>query len=78
MSNVKFKVDMQGVRDFLHSDEVTSHCKQRAEQIQQRAGSGYIVEGRNYPRRAGSVVKAGTDEAYRDNLENNTLLKSLY
>ena len=43
-----------------------------------RAGEGYVMEDRNYPERAGAAVRVDSYEAYRDNLENNTLLKSLY
>jgi hypothetical protein len=43
--------------------------------MQQKAGPGYAVEDRHYPERNGAVVFPNTEEAYYDNLTNNTLEK---
>lgn len=78
MSNVKFVLNKEGVRELMKSDEMREICSSHAAQVQQRAGTGYIAEDRSYPERAGAAVRADTFEARKDNLENNTLLKSLY
>lgn len=77
MSKVKIKLNSQGVRELLKSPEIASACEEQARAVAARAGSGYEVEQRNYPERTGFVVSAETDEARRDNLKNNTLLKAL-
>jgi len=77
MSNFEFKLNSAGVRELLKSEAMKSVLREQASRIQQRAGDGYEVEERNYPERAGAVVKAGSAEAYYDNLHNNTLLKAV-
>ena len=78
MSKVVFDINKAGVRQLLKSDGAKTVCKEYASRIAARAGEGYVMEDRNYPERAGAAVRVDSHEAYRDNLENNTLLKSLY
>lgn len=77
MSNLKIKLNSQGVRELLKSPEIAEACRAQAAAVAGRAGSGYDVEQRSYPERTGYVVSAETEEARRDNLKNNTLLKAL-
>ena len=77
MSKVKFELNKAGVRELLKSTEAGSICMEYANQVQSRAGEGYIVESRRYPERTGAAVYPETYKAVRDNLKNNTLLKSL-
>lgn len=77
MSKMQFKLNGAGVKELLKSDAMKGICRQHASQIAQRAGVGYVVEDRNYPERSGAAVRADSYEAYRDNLENNTLLKAV-
>ena len=78
MSKIKFELNSQGVKELLKSDGAKGVCREYASQIQRRLGDGYVMEDRNYPERSGAAVRADSFEAYRDNMENNTLLKSLY
>lgn len=77
MSKVKVELNSAGVRELLKSPEVMQACKEQADKVAQRAGDGYKVEQRSYPERTGYAVVAGTPEAKRDNLKNNTLQKAL-
>lgn len=77
MSDFRFELDREGVRELLLSDEMAEVCESHAREIQQRAGDGYelsVYKGRN---RVNASVHAETDEALHDNYENNTLLKAL-
>ena len=78
MSRTKFKWNWSGFDEVRKSGGVKQACREQASRIQARAGEGYVVEDRNYPSRSGAAVRPDTPEAYRDNLENNTLLKSIY
>lgn len=76
MSKVKFELNRAGVRELMQSQEMLSVCRSYADEIRNRAGDGYEVDtfiGRN---RANASVYAATNEARRDNYENNTLLKA--
>ena len=77
MSKVKFKLNKKGVGELLKSREMQSVLNQHAYRTQSKAGAGYDVESFVGFDRAHALVYAETSEAKRDNLENNTLLKSL-
>ena len=77
MSKIKIVLNRKGVRELLKSQPIADACGEQAEQVKARAGEGYEVRQRNYPERTGYAVIAETDEAKRDNLKNNTLLKAL-
>lgn len=77
MGNVKIKLNREGVKELLKSAEMQEACRECAERVLARAGDGYVIEPRNYPERSGYAVKADTRQAYKDNYENNTLLRAL-
>lgn len=62
---------------MLYSQEVAKACSDTAAKIATKAGTGYIVEVMTGKDRKSAIVKPGTDEATRDNLKNNTLLKAV-
>ena len=75
MSNFKFELDRAGVRELLQSEEMQDVLTSYAKSVQNRAGEGYSIHvGRN---RANVSVQTVDDNAMRDNLEKNTLLRSL-
>jgi len=76
MSKVKFKLNRAGVRELMQSSEALAICEQYAHAIQSRAGEGYEVTTMVGKTRANASVHAATEEARRDNYENNTLLKA--
>lgn len=77
MSKVVFKLNRAGVRELLRSSEMMEVCEQHAKSVAARAGDGYEVSTYTGSNRVNASVKAATPEAYRDNLENNTLLKAV-
>lgn len=77
MAKVKFKLNKNGVRELLHSPELVAECKKHADATASAAGEGYVAESRTYASRSGYAVRTDSFEAYKDNLDNNTLLKSL-
>lgn len=77
MSSIKFDLNKAGVKELLTSGEMESICMEYANQIQSRAGEHYAVEVRHYPERSGAAVFPADWEGNRDNLENNTLLRSM-
>lgn len=68
----KFELNYKGVRELLHSKQMQSVLMQGANQIATNAGAGYKAV--QMPTRV--IVVPETEEAERDNLKNNTLLKS--
>ena len=77
MNDFKFELNRAGVAELLKSDAMMDICREYAEQVQGRAGDGYEVTTHRGKTRVNASVAATTYEARRDNLENNTLLKSL-
>ena len=77
MSKVKFKLNKKGVGELLKSKEMQAILNQHANRTQAKAGPGYEINSFVGFDRAHAVIFAETNEAKKDNLENNTLLKSL-
>lgn len=77
MSKVKFKLNKKGVGQLLKSKEMQNIVSGYAYKAQAKAGAGYEVNSFVGFDRAHATIYAETAEAKRDNLESNTLLKSL-
>ena len=79
MSNVKFELNREGVRELMQSEEAMNAMLQYATEICNRCPKiGYEADVQVGKTRAVGMVKAATFEARQDNLENNTLLKARY
>lgn len=77
MTKLKVVLNTSGVRELLQSSEMMSICEEHAMAIQQQAGDGYEVSKYKGKNRVNVSVKAITNEAIQDNLDNNTLLKAV-
>ena len=75
MSNLKFVLNTAGVRELMQSQEMIDVLTDYAGQVAANAGEGYSVH--IGPNRANVSVATDTDDAYFDNLDNNTLEKSM-
>jgi hypothetical protein len=78
MSNFKFELNSQGVRDLLKSNEMAEICNGYASKALGALGSGYssnMYYGKN---RVNVEVYAETFQAKRDNLKNNSILKAVH
>ena len=73
----KFVLNRQGVSELLKGDKMQALLKEKADGAVTRAGDGFesdVYVGQN---RANASVSAKTYKAKKDNLKNNTILKSL-
>lgn len=77
MSKIKFELNSAGVQELLKSPEMQNILDGYAQSAAVRAGEGYDADIHLGKKRAYANVYAATPEAKKDNLENNTLLKSL-
>ena len=77
MANIRIELNSEGVRELLKSPEMAAICREQADRIAGRAGSGYEVTTYTGKNRVNASVHAATEEAWRDNLKNNTLLKAV-
>lgn len=73
----QIKVNYAGVGELLKSDEMAALMQEYAQQTQQKAGDGYATDVFYGNSRVMASVYTETQEAAKDNLENNTLLKAL-
>lgn len=75
MADIKFELDREGVGRLLKSQEMQDALAHYAKSVKNRAGDGYDIHvGKT---RANVSVRTVNDEAVKDNLEKNTLLRSL-
>lgn len=77
MSNVTIKLNRDGVRELLRSSEMMEVCRQYAEQMGSKLGSGYEVSTYTGVNRVNASVHAVSDQAKQDNLNNNSMLKAM-
>ena len=75
MSSFKVVLNTVAIKELLKSEKVQGICETYGEQMKVAAGPGYEIEKRNYPERSGVSIYPGNDDAYYDNLANNTLEK---
>lgn len=74
MSNVKIEINTTNIGALLKSGETESVIKSLADQIANRAGTGYASDTYMTPGRVVASAYTATEEAVKDNSENNTLL----
>ena len=77
MAKFKFELNRDGVRDLLRSHEMAMVCVDYAHAALGRLGAGYEVSTHLGVNRFNAEVCAVTYEAKKDNLKNNSILKSL-
>ena len=77
MAKDRLELNSDGVRELLQSPEMAAICTELANGIAARAGTGYQVTTYTGKTRVNASVKAVTEEAWKDNLKNNTLLKAV-
>ena len=77
MSNCRFELNPDGVRELLQGSEMQDLITSYASDVASIAGDGYeadVIVGKN---RVVGHIKAVTKEARQDNEENNTLLRAI-
>lgn len=72
---VKFKLNSQGVRDLLQSNEMQGVLRNVASQKAQQAGEGYESDVKLGKKRAYANIFPASAGAAADNFDNNTLEK---
>lgn len=77
MSKVKFELNRKGVADLMKSGNMQSILKMHATNIKNRAGTGYEQDVHIGKNRANARVWAESSQAKKDNMNNNTILKSV-
>ena len=77
MANVDFKLNLPGLNELMKSSEMQSHLSQAGAAVAGAAGGDY--DHRTYVINFVAVenIFPNSAEAMRDNMQNNTLLKSL-
>lgn len=77
MSKVKISLSRSGVRALLRSQEMMNLCTGYAYSAKSRLGDGYEVSYRVGKNRVNAEVAAVTQEAIRENMDTNSILKAL-
>ena len=77
MSKVKIEINTENIGALLKSGETESMLKGLADQIANRAGTGYASDTYMTPGRVVASAYTATTDAIKDNSENNTLLMAV-
>lgn len=77
MAKYRIELNRSSVSELLKGGAMAGVCLGHAQTIAKRAGDGYVVTTHVGPTRVNASVATATDEAARENLRNNTLLKAV-
>lgn len=77
MSKLKFELNRAGVRELMQSPEMQSVLNEKASQAVQRLGAGYNADSHVGRNRSNAMVYAESEDAKKENLRNNTILKAV-
>lgn len=77
MAKVEIRLNCDGVRDLLRSQEMKTVCEGYANNALERLGPGYTVTTMTGKKRVNASIYAESYQARRDNMKNNTILKAL-
>ena len=78
MSNVTIKLNSEGVKELLRSAEIMAECRSHAAEMAATLGADdYEVSEYVGTNRVNVSVRAKTEKALQDNLDNNTMLKAV-
>lgn len=77
MSKIKIELNSSGIQSLLKGSEVEAAVRSEAERIASNAGRGYAADTKQMSGRVIASAYTADEEAMKDNLENNTLLRSI-
>lgn len=77
MSNYKFELNREGVKQLMQSAEMKAVLDETAHHIAERAEGDYKVDTRIGRTRANAQVSCASVATYYDNLKHNNLLKAM-
>ena len=77
MSNVRIELNSEGIIGMMNSNETMTVLRAYAERVAANAGIDTEITLQEGKTRASARVSTASDEAYRENAENNTLLRAL-
>lgn len=78
MSKVKIVLNSSGIRELLHSPGIEASLLSAGEKVQGRAGGNFGTRLVKMPTRSIVRVSAVNRDGVKENVDNNTLLKSLH
>lgn len=74
---MEIKLNSSGIRGLLRSNEMMETIQPAADRVLRKCGTGYQLDPYTGKGRVNIGVRAVSDDAVKDNFENNTLLKAL-
>lgn len=77
MANFKLELNDAGIQELLKSPEMQAIVHKEAENVVNRVGGAYELSTYVGKKRCNVSICTSDEETYRDNLENNTLLKAV-
>lgn len=75
---VKVVLNREGVRELLRSEAIMAACQEAADRVREAAGPAYRTSAHVGKNRVNVSVYTEDEKAIQDNLDGNTLLKSLH
>lgn len=77
MSKVKVKLNLPGINEVMKDPEIVAACEQAAREVGSASGIETEVESGTINFIAYANVGPATEEAERENFDNNSLVKAI-
>lgn len=77
MSKVEIELNHDNIKSFLRSNSVADDLKSRADRIVEKLGDGYYSDCRNESSRVIASVYAGSRDAKRQNMQENSIIRAV-
>lgn len=78
MAKVRVEINYEGIGQLLRGEEIRNMVAEIAGRAANEAGPGYAHREHDSGQRYVANIYPETEEAWKDNLQNNTLLKVLH
>lgn len=75
---VKIELNKAGLFELMYSAEITSQLEELGSAAMSQLGEGYEMTTFHGRTRANVGIRAATNEAWRDQLDNNTIAKAVF
>lgn len=77
MAKVRIELIQAGLFELMNSGPITAQLESLGEAAMGRLGEGYEISTFHGATRANVGIRAATSETYRDQIENNTIIKAV-
>lgn len=78
MVKTRIQLNLEGLFELMNSPEITRTLEEFGNAAMSRLGEGYEISTFHGETRANVGIRAATQDTWKDQLENNTIIKAVF